>query len=353
MMRRVLILGILCVTGVLAVEAATQNPPLQTPPAQGAARAGGGGRQGGRGPALPPMDPPKEWLSAKRPKELLEFGMMTWPEVYDAIHHQGKTVALYYTGGTEHRGPQNVNGGHTLMAQPTVVEIARRLGNAIALPVMPYSSNNASNQQTGTLGLTAEVEAALTERIVEQAIATGFSTVVILNDHGGGVSTYREVAKKLEDKYRAPDLESKNIHVFYADRVYAPAQDDFNKLVLEPKKLPVSGHAGIPDTSEMMYLGKGKGWVRTDLLPIAYTYGPDGKIAPPTPPTPAGAGRGAADPNAPRFVASGVGGTTGPNGATPGDARPSTEALGKIAYEMKVDYAVKQIQATMATFVKK
>jgi len=297
------------------------------------------------------MDPPKEWLSPKRPKELLEFGMMTWPEVYDAIHHRGKTVALYYTGGTEHRGPQNVNGGHTLMGQAKVVEIARRLGNAIALPVMPYSSNNASNQQTGTIGLTAEIEGPLTERICEQAIATGFTTVVILNDHGGGVRTYAEVAKKLEDKYRQPEFADKNIHVFYADRVYAPAQDDFNEKVLRPKGLPVSGHAGIPDTSEMMYEGKGKNWVRTDLLPLAYTYGPDGKIAATVP---AGAGRGNADPNAPRFVASGISGSTNPDGtSTPGDARKSTEALGKIAAEMKIDYAVKQIQETMAKFAKK
>ena len=40
--------------------------------------------------------------------------MMTWPEVKDALA-AGKTTALFYTGGTEQRGPQNVNGGHTLM----------------------------------------------------------------------------------------------------------------------------------------------------------------------------------------------------------------------------------------------
>jgi creatinine amidohydrolase/Fe(II)-dependent formamide hydrolase-like protein len=305
---------------------------------------------------LPPIDPPKEWLSPKRPKELIEFSMMTWPEVYDAIHHQGKTVALYYAGGTEHRGMQNVNGGHTLMAQATVVEIARRLGNALVLPVIPYSSNNASNQQTGTLGLTADIEAMITERIAEQAIATGFTTVVLLNDHGGSVGPSNTVANKLEAKYRAPEFADKNIHVFYADRVYAPAQDDYSEKVLRARGLPVSGHAGIADTAEMMYLGKGKNWVRTDLLPIAYTYGPDGKIAAPTPPAPAGQGRGRgnADPNAPRFVNSGISGENSPErGGTPGDARQSTEALGKIAYEMKVDYAVKQIQEKMATFVKK
>jgi len=350
MTRRFLVLGFLIVAGAAAAaQTATQTPPT-TPPAAGAARQGGGGRQGGRGPALPPMDPPKNWISPKKPKELIEFAMMTWPEVYDAIHHQGKTVALLYAGGTEHRGMQNVNGGHTLMGHEIVMEIARRLGNAIVLPVMPYSSNNASNQQTGTLGLTADIEALVTERIAEQAIATGFTTVVLMNDHGGSTGPNNTVAKKLEEKYRAPEFADKNIHVFYADRVYAPAQDDYSEKVLRARGLPVSGHAGISDTASMMYLGKGKGWVRTDLLPVAYQYGPDGKIATPPPPAVEGQarGRGNADPNAPRFVASGISGS----GSDIGDARKSTEALGKIQVDMKVDYAVKQIQATMATFKK-
>jgi creatinine amidohydrolase/Fe(II)-dependent formamide hydrolase-like protein len=320
-----------------------QNPP---PAGQPAAAGQGGGRQGGRGPALPPIDPPKEWLSPNRPKELIEFSMMTWPEVYDAIHHQGKTVALYYAGGNEHRGPQNVNGGHTLMGEAKVLEIARRLGNAIVLPVMPYSSNNASNQQTGTLGLNAEIEAALTERIVEQAITTGFTTVILLNDHGGSVRPMTDVAAKLEAKYRAPEFADKKIHVFYADQIYQTAQDNFDK-VLASRGLPVSSHAGIPDTSEMMYAGKGKNRVRTDLLKYAVTMGPGYVPAPPAPRGQGGGaagqgqggGRGAVDPNAPRIVASGV----------TGDGRQSSEALGKEAFENKVSLAVKQIKEFLET----
>ncbi len=320
----------------------------QEPPPAGQAAPAAAGRQGGlggRGPSLPPIDPPEEWLSPARPKELIEFDMMTWPEVYDAIHHQGKTVALYYTGGTEHRGPQNVNGGHTLMARETAREIARRLGNAIVLPVIPYSVNNASNQQTGTLGLTTEIQAALTERIAEQAIATGFTTVILMNDHGGGANVYGEVAKKLEEKYRAPEFAARNIHVFYADHVYAKAQSDFEDM-LAKRGLPTSSHAGIQDTSEMMYLGKGKHWVRTDLLKYGVTMGPGYVPAPPAPrgtgagPTGRrGGGRAAVDPGTPRFVASGVS----------GDARLSTEALGKEAFENKVNQAVAQIKEWMAT----
>ena len=55
---------------------------------------------------------------------LVEFENMTWVEVKDALA-AGKTTALYYTGGTEQRGPQNTNGGHNFMARATVKAILR------------------------------------------------------------------------------------------------------------------------------------------------------------------------------------------------------------------------------------
>lgn len=244
---------------------------------------------------------------------LVEFEMMTWPEVKQALA-DGKTTALFYTGGTEQRGPQNVNGGHTLMAKATVKAIALKLGNAIAMPVLPYTPNNASAQLPGTIGLTNEILAVVLERIAEQAIATGFKNVVLMGDHGGGQpNVYRDVATKLDAKY-APQ----GVRVFFCDEVYAKAQGDFDKW-LEANGYPVSSHAGIPDTSEMLYLG-GDVWVRRDLI----------KTALGDPVLPRGQAR---DPSAPRV-----------NNGISGDARRSTAELGKMAFDMKVDYAVKQIR---------
>src|SRR6266545_4682609 len=194
---------------------------------------------------------------------LVEFEMMTWPEVKTAIE-AGKTTALFYTGGTEQRGPQNVNGGHTLMGREIVRTVALRLGNAIAMPVLPYTPNNASADLPGTIGLTPEILAAILERVTEQAMSTGFKNVVLMGDHGGGQpATYAEVAKKMEAKY-APEGK----HVYVCDEVYAKAQGDFDKW-LQEKGYPTSSHAGIPDTSTMLYLGGDKGWVRKELIPTA------------------------------------------------------------------------------------
>ena len=250
--------------------------------------------------------------NSNRPGQpLVEFEMMTWPEVKQAMA-AGKTTALFYTGGTEQRGPQNVNGGHTLMARATVKEIALRLGNAIAMPVLAYTPNNASATLPGTIGLTPEILGVVLERLAEEAIKTGFKNVILMQDHGGGTNVYGEVAKKLDAKYA-----SQGIHVYFCDEVYAKAQGDFDKW-LAANGYPVSSHAGIPDTSEMLYLG-GDLWTRTALIPTAV-----GDT------TPRGATR---DPNAPRVN----------NGIT-GDARRSSPELGKRAYEQKVEYAVKQIR---------
>src|SRR5882762_8571130 len=140
--------------------------------------------------------------SVKAHEAPVEFEMMTWVEVKAAIHDHGKTTALVYNGGTEQRGPQNVNGGHNLMGKATVKAIALKLGNAIAMPVLPYTPNNASAQLPGTIGLTNEILAVILERVSEQAIVTGFKNVILMGDHGGGQpNTYAEVARKLDEKY--------------------------------------------------------------------------------------------------------------------------------------------------------
>ncbi|BAH38330.1 MAG TPA: creatininase family protein [Gemmatimonas aurantiaca] len=247
----------------------------------------------------------------------VEFEMMTWPEVKQALA-DGKTTALFYTGGTEQRGPQNVNGGHNLMGRATVKGIALGLGNAIAMPVLPYTPNNASATLPGTIGLTPELLAAILERISEQAITTGFRNVVLMGDHGGGQpNVYVEVAKKLTDKYAA-----QGIRVVYCDDVYSKANDDFSKW-LDEQKLSGGGHASIIDTSEMLYLG-GAEWVRLKELPNA-----EGDPILPRGQRP--------DPSVPRKN----------NGIT-GDARKSTKALGKKIFDLKVDYAVKQIRSLLA-----
>jgi creatinine amidohydrolase/Fe(II)-dependent formamide hydrolase-like protein len=253
---------------------------------------------------------------------LVELEMMTWPEVKRAIHELGKVNALVYNGGTETRGPQNVNGGHTLMARAMAKALAEKLGNAIVAPVLAYSTNNSSPDLPGTIGLTAPTFKAVNREIVQQLLQQGFKNVMVMGDHGGGQPQLEELAGEMDKEY-AP----KGQHVYYVKDAYAPAQEAFD-MELKAKGLPCSSHAGIPDTSEMMYLGLDKGWVRPSLIPTAL-------------------GNYATCPGEPRDSAAAANWPRVNNGIT-GDARKSTVELGKRAFDIKVEMAAKQIQGFLA-----
>ncbi|MDY6946940.1 MAG: creatininase family protein [Pseudomonadota bacterium] len=263
------------------------------------------------------LAPPPAGAAASSAKAAVEFELMTWPEVKDALA-AGKTTALIYTGGVEQRGPQNVNGGHNIMGRAIVREIALRLGNAIAMPVLPLTPNNASAELPGTIGLTNDLLRQVLERMVEQSITTGFKNVVVMGDHGGGQgaadkNVYSRLATEMNAKYSPA-----GVHVFYCDQVYEPANHAMEEK-LAAQGYPRARHAGIHDTSIMMYLDHDGTYVRKSLLPTAVgiPVGADGKPQP------------AAD---------------SPHNGIVGDARRASAAIGKQAFEMKVDFAVKQIQ---------
>lgn len=242
----------------------------------------------------------------------VELELMTWPELKRAIHEQGKTTALVFNGGTEQRGPQGVTGAHTLVGKILVREIAEKLGNAIAAPVLPYSVNTADPDLPGTIGVSGALFASINEEVALQLIANGFKNVVLMGDHGGGQEELASVAKRLDARY-APQ----GIRVVYCGDNYAKAGADFNKW-LEDHGYPVGAHASIKDTSEMLYLGGDK-WVRRELIATAVGE-PVRKRGQP------------ADPGQKRIK----------NGIV-GDARRSSPEIGKVISDMKVAYAVAQI----------
>jgi creatinine amidohydrolase len=248
--------------------------------------------------------------------QLVEFEKMTWVEVQAALA-AGRTTALIYTGGVEERGPQDVNGGHNLMAHATVEAIARRLGNAIFMPVLPFTPNEADPRFPGTIGLTNELLEAILTRIAEQSIVNGFRNIILMGDHGGGQPrVYEKVAQALDGKYGA-----RGIHVYYCDDVYR-ANEAFDRS-LTARGYPPSFHAGIPDTSLMLYLDKDHTWVRQSLI--------KGAVG-----SPIVNGK-------PQL------GPEGPLNGIIGDARRSDPQLGRQLFMMKVDYAVRQIRGFLAS----
>jgi creatinine amidohydrolase/Fe(II)-dependent formamide hydrolase-like protein len=233
----------------------------------------------------------------------VEIEHMTHTEIHDAIHKQGKRTVLIYNGGTEQRGPHAVLGGHTFMARKTAEAIARKLGDALVAPVLPFSpaGSHLNQKWPGSVDLSPELYVKVNEAVAASMAANGFRNIILMGDHGGGQQELATLARALDVRY-AP----RGVHVYFCSSVYKEAREDFNAW-LKDHNLPVGTHASIPDTSELMYLG-GDEYVRKDRLVIG---SPD-------------------------------------NGIT-GDPRRSSADLGKLVFDMKVNYGVDEIRRLIAS----
>ena len=231
----------------------------------------------------------------------VEIELMTYAEVHDAIHKNGKTTVLIYNGGTEQRGPHAVLGGHSLIARRAGVDIARRLGNALLAPVMPFSpaDGHLYANWPGTISIPTAVYVSVNEAAAASMVTNGFRHIVLMGDHGGAQKKLETLAARLDAKYRP-----KGVRVHFCGAVYR-SYTEFNDY-LKQNNLPIGTHAGISDTSLLMYLGGGD-WIRKDKLEAGSKQ----------------------------------------NGIN-GDPRLSTPAIGKILYERKVSAAVDEIRKMTA-----
>ena len=233
--------------------------------------------------------------------DLVRLEDMIWEEVAEAIQ-SGKTTAVYYAGSIEQNGPHMAFGKHGLVAEWVGERIVRELGNAILYPVMPFAplgdpiARENFMAYPGSISVTDETYGAVARDVALSAMTSGFKHIVLMGDHGGGQDTLKNVAQELDRKYRG-----EGVRFHYCDDVYRLAGARFREY-LDSNDLAGAGHAGIQDTSEIMYLRPE--WIRSDRIDEANS---DNGVA--------------------------------------GDPRDSAPALGKIFLDMKVELAVKQIRS--------
>src|SRR5437764_15357066 len=91
---------------------------------------------------------------------------LTWMEVRDALK-AGKDTVLVATGGVEQNGPYLVTGKHNVVLRGTSEAIARKLGNALVAPIVPFVPEGDIEPPTlhmkypGSISLTEETFARL------------------------------------------------------------------------------------------------------------------------------------------------------------------------------------------------
>ena len=183
-------------------------------------------------------------------KNVVELELLTHTEVTQKIK-EGKTSVLLVTGGTEERGPHNVLGGHTIMSRHRAIEIAKRLGNALVAPVLPFAvaatGVNEGTRTPGGLQMPADVFKQVQLAMIESISYSGFKDIFVMGDHGGGQPQMKEAVDEMDAK-----LSPKGIHVYYINDFYQKTHDDVDLYMYE-HKLPIAGHGAMMETSEMLY----------------------------------------------------------------------------------------------------
>src|SRR5437016_9050178 len=185
---------------------------------------------------------------------IVEIELLTHTEVSDKIHN-GFTSVLIVTGGTEERGPQDVIGGHTIMARHHAIDMAKKLGKTLVAPVLPIAVNatglNASREeadQPGAIQMPAEVFKQVQLAMIDSLARSGFKDIFVMGDHGGGQQQMKEAAEEMDKKWSAKD-----VHVYYVSDFYNKTHEDVD-MYLYQHKLPIAGHGAMMETSEMLYL---------------------------------------------------------------------------------------------------
>jgi creatinine amidohydrolase/Fe(II)-dependent formamide hydrolase-like protein len=290
--------------------------------------------------------------------EIVDLELLTHTELSQKLK-DGWTSVLLVTGGTEERGPQDVLGGHTMMAHSHADMIARKLGKTLVAPVLPIAVNatglNASREmadQPGAMQMPAEVFKQVQLAEIDSLARSGFKDIYVMGDHGGGQAEMKDAAEEMDKKWSA-----KGTRVSYVSDFYNKTHDDVDMYLYE-HKLPIAGHGAMLETSIMLYLEPSPGaWVRplyktmpfdpTGQTPEQWKAARDARMArqaaiaagqTPAPAAGRGGGRGAADPNAPPRVNNGV----------TGDPRPSTKQIGKDLIDIIVNNGVNEIKKIAA-----
>ena len=154
-------------------------------------------------------DPVKPDPDTPRPiaaKSTVFIEDLTWMEVRDAMR-SGKETVIVATGGVEQNGPYLVTGKHNIILRATTEAIARKLGNALVAPIVPFVPEGDIDPPSlhmkypGTISVTEATFEGLLTDICASLRTHGFKRIVLIGDSGGNQPGMKNVAARLNEKW--------------------------------------------------------------------------------------------------------------------------------------------------------
>lgn len=134
---------------------------------------------------------------------------MTWMDVRDAMQRGARTVIIP-TGGVEPNGPWLTLGKHNVVLRSTCDAIARKLGNALCAPIIPFVPEGDIEKKTGhmdsvgTISVGQQAYEGIVTDIARSMQAHGFEHIVFISDNGGSNQQgLRKIAEELNRQWKA------------------------------------------------------------------------------------------------------------------------------------------------------
>ena len=149
---------------------------------------------------------------------------MTWMEVRDA-KLEGKSSIIIPTGGIEQNGPYVALGKHNFVLRQDCEAIARRLGNALVAPIVPFVPEGNHSPKShhmrfpGTISITEETFELLLIDIATSFKVHEFDHLFLLGDSGDNQYGMRQVAQKLTSEWK-----DEHTKIHFISEYYAPAE---------------------------------------------------------------------------------------------------------------------------------
>jgi creatinine amidohydrolase/Fe(II)-dependent formamide hydrolase-like protein len=187
--------------------------------------------------------------------DTVKLEQLTWTEIRDAVR-TGRTTIIIPVGGTEQSGPYIAVGKHNMRVAVLGARIARELGNALVAPVIAYTPEGDTNPPTshmrfpGTITIPADVFERTIESAAESFRIHGFTTIVLIGDHGGYQVILKSVAERLNHEWSSARTPAR---VLYVGEYYQAVETAFNDELRARGYGPDIGtHADLNDTSLML-----------------------------------------------------------------------------------------------------
>ena len=209
------------------------------------------------------METAPKGIAPTNPPDTVFIDELTWEETRDLML-AGKTTVIIPTGGTEKNGYHMTLGKHNVIVTFAANQMARKMGNALVAPTIQYvPEGNPDRQNAGAISLPSPAYDQLLDAAARSLKVHGFKEIIFIGDSGGNQPGIAAVAKTLNEEWKG-----QNVKVFGLVDYYEQGRIDYRDWMLKELKYDdrtVGSHAGISDTSQLLYVKPSavrKNWIQ-------------------------------------------------------------------------------------------